>query len=382
MGSNPEALAELQRQAAERKQQDYINTNILNSNDPALQIAQDAVIGLAVGQAVDAVTIDVLKKNLINSLEGRAVELPFKNTRRVLKVGPKALKTAIDTVTKQSTTKSMRAAKILTNSPKILKEVAASVKASLQAAKAAEKAAQAATKAAREAALAAKEAAKVASAAAKIGTKVGVKAGEVMAQSAVKGAMMMGAICAASGAETAGVGCLVGIAVMVLELAFDAFNLAMDIIDPNGYSVVIYKKDIELVAQTTGEWVNSEYGKDKPNYLDEEVFFDWESHLYEIDDQGNITVNDEWATQYEKYRDEYMTSIGITGDWRSRLQSTSSANANDPGVMSPLTLTFQEYKKEADSYLNNKKSKSSILLFVVILFVTLFLTFIIFFFII
>ncbi len=358
MGSNPEALAELQRQAADRKKQDYINTNILNSNDPALQIAQDAIIGYAASEAVESVTIDVLRTNLIKALEGKkAVEIPFKNSIKVLKIGPKAIQKAIEVATKRAISKSVRAAKVLTSAPKLLKSI-------VSAAKAAAAAARAAVKAVRVTVAAAKAA---------------VKAGEVMATSAIKGATVMGTICAATGAASGGLGCLVGVAVMVLQLAFDAFNLAMDIIDPNGYSVVIYKKDIEVIAQTTGEWVNKEYGEDNPNYLDEEVFFDWESHLYDVDDEGNIKANEEWATKYEKYRDEYMTNLGITGDWRSRIPSTNSVKATDPGVLSPLTLTFQEYKKEADAYLKSKKSSSSVLLFAVILFVILFLIFIFFF---
>jgi hypothetical protein len=359
MASNPEALAEIQRQAAERKQQDYLNTNILNSDDPALMIAQDAIIGYAASEAVESVTIDVLKKNLIKALEGKAVEIPIKGvSKKVLKIGPKGISKAIQVANKKAITSAVKASKVLTSAPKVLKSIATAAKAAIQAAKAT-------------------------AAAVKVGVAA-ARAGTVMGASAARGATMMGAICAATGAQTAGVGCLVGIAVMVLQLAFDAFNLAMDLIDPNGYSIVIYKKDIELVAQTTGEWVNNEYGGDNPNYLDEEVFFDWESHLYEIDDQGNINANEEWSTKYELYRDEYMTSLGITGDWRARIPSTSSVQVSDPGVLSPMTLTFQEYKKEADVYLNSKKPKtgSSTLLFIIVLFTIIFLTFIIFFFII
>ena len=363
MGSkSPEALAELQRQAAERQKQDYINTNILNSDDPALMIAQDAIIGYAASEAVESVTIDVLRKNLVAALDGKAVEIPFKNTRgavtRVLKLGPKGISKAIQVATKRAVTAAVQASKVLTSAPKLLKTIVAAAKAAFRAARAAAAAVRAAI----------------------AGSKVAV----AMTASATKGATMMGAVCAATGAASAGLGCLVGVAIMVLQMAFDAFNLAMDMIDPNGYSIVIYKKDIETVAETTGQWINNEYGEGNPNYLDEEVFFDWESHLYEIDENGNINANEEWATQYEIYRDEYMSSLGITGDWRARIPSVSGVKATDPGVLTPLTLTFQEYKKEADVYLESRKPKtgSSTLLFIIVLFVIIFLTFIIFFFII
>lgn len=371
MGSNPEELAELQRRSAERIQQDYVNTNILQSDDPALMIAQDAIIGYAVSEAVESVTIDVLRKNLVAALsKDVAVEIPIKTSTKAviktLKLGPKALGKTITAVTARSIRSGMAASKVLMSAPKLLKTIASSVKAAIKSARAAMAAAKLSVKTTIAA------------------TKASIKAGTVMAQAAAKGAMMMGAICAATGPATGGVGCLAGMAVMVLQMAFDAFNLAMDILDPNGLSVVIYKSDIELVAKTTGEWVNKEYGEDNPNYLDEEVFFDWESHLYEIDDEGNINANEEWTTKYETYRDEYMSSLGITGDWRSRIPSVSTVLASDPGVLSPMTLVFQEYKKEAEVYLNSKKPKTgnSTLLFIIILFVIIFLIFIIFFFII
>jgi hypothetical protein len=371
MGSNPEELAELQRRSAERIQQDYLNTNILQSDDPALMIAQDAIIGYAASEAIESVTIDVLRKNLVAALtKDVAVEIPIKSSikglTKTLKLGPKALVKTIQTISTRSITKAVKASKVLTSAPKLLKAIATATKAAIRAARAA----MAATKAAVRATVTA--------------VKVSVKAGTVMAQAAAKGAMMMGAICAATGPATGGVGCLVGLAVMVLQLAFDAFNLAMDILDPNGTSVVIYKTDIEMVAKTTGEWVNNEYGEGNANYLDEEVFFDWESHLYEIDDDGNIVANEEWTTKYENYRDEYMTNLGITGDWRARIPSVNTVLASDPGVLSPMTLVLQEYKKEADLYFESKKPKesSSTLLFIIILFTIIFLTFIIFFFII
>jgi hypothetical protein len=194
---------------------------------------------------------------------------------------------------------------------------------------------------------------------------------------------MAGAICAASGAATAGLGCAVGLAIMALQLAFDGFNIAMDIIDPNGYSMIIYKADIKVVAEVTGQWVQSELSDGKPNYLDEEVFFNEIDFLYEYDDDGNIQGNEYWCRVFEKYRDEYMTGIGITGDWRARIPSLDVSNANTPGVLSPLTLALQEYKKEIIKLrAQEKKKKTNVILFTTVLFVIIFLTIIIFFFII
>ncbi len=380
MGSSPEDLKLLQKQSEQRKQQDYINTNILQSDDPELRIAQDMIIGFAASNAVESVTIDLLKDGLVNAINKRvAIAIPVKGGRKLL-LGKKAIEKAIATAEKKTVTIAQNSAKVI-NKFKSFQSIAKGVKAALalkNTGKTAAEAVKIGIKTTEKAGvkLAEKAGVKLAE---KAAVKIGVKAAEVMTEAAMKGVMEFGTICAVTGAETAGVGCLVGVAVMVLQLAFDAFNLAMDIIDPNGVSVVIYKPDIEMIAKTTGEWVNKEYSKDKPNYLNEEVFFDWESHLWVFDESDNLTADLELTKQYEKYRDEYMASIGITGDWRSRIPVLDISKPSDPGVLSPLTLTFQEYKKEADAYLKSKKSSSSVLLFAVILFVILFLIFIFFF---
>jgi hypothetical protein len=34
-----------------------------------------------------------------------------------------------------------------------------------------------------------------------------------------------------------------------------------------------------------------------------------------------LVVDDVWGPKYNAYQDEYMKSIGITGDWRSRVEA-------------------------------------------------------------
>lgn len=391
MDSNPESIDLLQQQAAQKKQQEYLNTNILQSTDPELVIAQDLIIGFAVSHASESITIDILKDSLVNAINSRvAIAVPVEGGGRKLILGKKALTKSIAAVEKQAVKLTQNSAKVI-NGTKTFRAMGQGFKAGLEAFKAGKSSAEAVkagitvVQKAGVKKIATEIASEVAeSVAESVAKKVGVKVATLMGQSAIKGTVQFATVCAVTGAETLGVGCLVGLAVMVLQLAFDAFNIAMDMIDPNGVSIVIYKPDIEMVSKTTGQWVNTEYSKDKPNYLDEEVFFDWESHLWKFDESDNLMANLEWTTTYEKYRDEYMTSIGITGDWRSRIPLLDLSKSTDPGVLSPLTVTFQEFKKEALTYqqTKNKTSNNSVLLFIVVFFVIIFLTFIIFFFII
>jgi hypothetical protein len=383
---DPNAL--LQQQSIDRDKQNYLNTNFLNSKEPGMIIAQDLVTQYALSNAVEACTIDLLTDALRNGLiDGKTISVPIKNSTKSLKLAPQAIDKTIKTVTQASKNKATTLAKNVAHFPKQLKAMVAASKAAKSAATIASKA-PTKISAVRSAVNTGKAVGKAASkAAVKAVVKVGQSASRALAMAAAKGAMVMATICAASGAQTAGVGCLVALAIEVMMLAFDAFNIAMDIIDPNGLSIVINKKDIELVANHTRDWIlqNRPDASENAYYFDEEVLFDYESFKWEYDEEGNIYANEYWASQYEKYRDEYMAGIGITGDWRSRLESVNVPDVNDPGVLSPLTIVFREAKDiiQQDIAVKKKKDESSSLLLIVgITFFIIFLVIIIFFFII
>jgi hypothetical protein len=355
----------LRQQAAARAQEAYLNTNLLQSDDPKLKIAQDVVVGFALNHVAEKVTIDILKDSLMKSINKyECVEIPIKGQPgKTVKLGFKEVQRTIEEAAKRGEKSAIEGLKVVgrKNYNLFIKNAENVAKLVKNASKLASKEVKTATKTA---------------------IKVAVAVGEVAAEAATEGAITAATICAATGAETAGVGCLIGLAIMVIELAFDAFNAAMDIIDPNGLSVVIYKKDIELVGEMTSKWVKNDpvYNPDKkPNFLDEEIFFDYHSFMYEFDSSGNLVANAEWALKYEYYRDQYMASIGITGDWRNAISSLPISKITDPGVLDPVTLAMQEIKNEIHKRQN---PTNNTLLFIIIIFVVIFLTFIILFFII
>jgi hypothetical protein len=366
----------LRQQAAARAQEDYFNTNIMQSDDPNLKIAQDVVVTTALSQAVEHVTIDVLKHSLIRALEGRkpCIEFPITNSIKKIKLSLKEVDRIIQKATE-------RAKSIAVNGVKHIKS--ANMKTYLEAAV---KLGINVKNAVKNAGKIVKDSGKIARNTVKIATtaiKAGVQAAKVMTESAIKSLTSFTAICALFGAETAGLGCVAAIAISVIMMAFDAFNLAMDLVDPNGISILIYKKDIELIADMTGKWVKNDPDlnpKNDPNFLDEEIFFDYKSFQYEFDQNDNITINQEFADKYEYHRDQYMAGIGITGDWRSRLEGIDASKVTDPGVLGPTTLVIQELTNEIKK--GKKNPADNTLLFIIILFVVIFLIFIILFFII
>jgi hypothetical protein len=344
-GSRDEYIKALEAEAEARRKQDVINTNILNSDDPNLLIAQDIIIGMAVGQVVDALTVDLLKDSLLRALKGeKAVKIPFKNSRNFLKLGPGAVRKCLESTTSRIKSAGLRAVKVLNQAPKAFKAAVASAKASRIAIQNAIKK-MSEKKSATAAKLSGKASRKIADAVARMVGRAAAKASAAVA----KQTAAMSAKATAMAAACAGgpIVCAASIAITVVLLAFDVVNIVLDIMDTKGYSVVIYKADIKAIAESTKEWMNIEYNtQEDPAFFDEEIFFDWESFLYDIDENDNIVANEEWVPRYEAYRDEYMKiHFGITGDWRSRIETVDASKPDDPGVLAPITLQMQELSK-------------------------------------
>jgi len=59
-------------------------------------------------------------------------------------------------------------------------------------------------------------------------------------------------------------------------------------------------------------------------YFEDEIMFDPLLFVFDTDPVTHEIVVDEiWGKKYNDYQDEYMKSIGITGDWRARVQATA-----------------------------------------------------------
>ena len=357
-------------QASLKKQSDAINaanslnTNILSSDDPTLKQIQSLLVPLALQMGVDNITVDLLKHALKKALNN-TIRIPIKGSPgKFISVSKSAVNKMVKTITNQVVRRGSTALKSVVTSPSSIKAIAASAKA-----------AKAAVKKALE-----KAATKVGT---KIGTRIAVSVGEAAGEAALEAVVVGGSVCAMTGPETLGIGCVVGAVITALELAFAALNIALDMIDPNGLSVIINNKDIETVANFTHDWIKNNDPTGNPDYFDEEIFFDVESHMLVMDDKGNIQMDSQWAAIYESYRNEYMALLGIHGDWQSRLvDSVDVPNANDPGVLSQGVIALQVLSEQINQEEPAPTTSSGVVLFVVIFFVIIFLMIIIYFFII
>lgn len=294
---------------------DKLNTNILRSKNPTVNIVQEMAVQVYVMSVTDDILQHTLKKGITGSLQnvlGKAAyesySIPIKNSKILGKViVSKETLLKFKNMFRQKATSKIGS--MLTKStPDTLKNIT-----------------------------------KI------IATKVGTKTATIVSKSAAKSAstvaseaalddLTIGALlCGTTGAETAGIGCAVGVAITVILLAFDVLNLLMSLLDTSGITVLMHHDTIDQLAIATGKAMASNF-PNQPNYFDEEVFLDPHSFLFQFTESGDIEADPYWTAIYEGYRDEYMTSIGITGDWRSRLSSTPISLSTDNGVLSESTI--------------------------------------------
>jgi hypothetical protein len=63
--------------------------------------------------------------------------------------------------------------------------------------------------------------------------------------------------------------------------------------------------------------------------MNEEKTFDPINFLFDYNEQTkSYEINLEWATRFVELEDEYMNSIGITGDWRTRMDEALQLGDN------------------------------------------------------
>jgi hypothetical protein len=186
--------------------------------------------------------------------------------------------------------------------------------------------------------------------------KTSVKAGEVMAEEVVGQLTFFATFCAATGAETAGIGCAVGAAITVIMLAFDVINLLMDLLDPTGISNFVTLEDIKAVADATSQATNSNYPL-IGNYLDQEVYFEPVDFIFTQDANNSVVMDPKWGPIYNQLMDDYMKSIGIIGDWRSRVTNIETLlDGNAPAI---ITADTQLYDKLITSSMQQMTQPSS-----------------------
>lgn len=149
-----------------------------------------------------------------------------------------------------------------------------------------------------------------------------------LGRTAAGAATRAGAITA--GGCTAGpAGCAAGAAIggiiFVADLAFTIFSTLLDIQDKEGLLNVFHKDYIQHISKDFEDSLNAGFAEmGYPGLMDEEVVFYPDSFVFEFDDDGNmfIDTNNEWTQKYLQYRDEYIKGLGVDEGWEERLNST------------------------------------------------------------
>lgn len=200
--------------------------------------------------------------------------------------------------------------------------------------------------------------------------KAGVKAGTNVAakvSTRVAGAGTR----AASGCTAGPVGCAAGALYFVADMAFTIFSTIMDFTDKEGLLVLLNKAYIDELTEDFHEMYeaglkDSIDAKAIPDadakveeYMNEEKTFDPINFLFDYNtDTKQYEINLEWATRFCELEDEYMSSIGITGDWRTRM---------DDAVQLGDNLNIPDFKKKTSTVMLFSSSLSSCFFFMMII---------------
>ena len=301
---------------------DALNTNLLNSDNTTVQTVQNMTLQMVLSNKAEDIVkhslIKVATKSIntaIKTIGGDAaldtVNIAINNSLKKVLISGKTLTKLSKTIGKKAAGNAVKGLmKLVTTVPELMAKAVAKV-ALIKSGKV------------------------IAEDVLKVGAK---SAGKELSEAAIEDSTVGATICAASGAETGGIGCLVGVAVTVIMMAFDVVNLVLTLLDPGNQTALMHRDTIDGVAQATSTSLYNSQPADSPRYYDEEVLFDPLSFLFMMSADGTITANEKVAAQYNQYQDEYMATIGITGDWRSRIPPpTDLSLITDPGVISPIT---------------------------------------------
>ena len=170
--------------------------------------------------------------------------------------------------------------------------------------------------------------------------KAGAKAGTTAATKVGVRVATAGAR-ASSGCAAGPVGCAAGALYFVADMAFTIFSTIMDFTDKEGLLVLLNKAYIDELTEDFHEMYEAglkdafdesavpESADAAASYMNEEKLFYPESFLFDYNEATKkYEVNVKWATRFLDLEDEYMASIGITGDWRTRMEDATQIGDN------------------------------------------------------
>jgi hypothetical protein len=141
--------------------------------------------------------------------------------------------------------------------------------------------------------------------------KAGYKAGlDSLGKAASEAAEAGGTLCAATGAETAGIGCVAGAVVTAALTAFDLFNFLITFFDTEGITFVMDQAFLDNIGDTYKQAMSDAFTKAGiPGYFEDEVEFDPVAFVFNIDaTTGQISYTDDYGPIYQKYVSEFLTA--------------------------------------------------------------------------
>lgn len=159
------------------------------------------------------------------------------------------------------------------------------------------------------------------------GTAVGAKVGTRVATAGAR---------AGAGCTAGPVGCAAGALYFVADMAFTIFSTIMDFTDKEGLLVLLNKAYIDELTDDFHEMMEAglkdafdeaavpDAEATASSYMNDEKEFDPVNFLFSYNkDTEQFEIDLEWATRFVELEDEYMASIGITGDWRARMEEAT-----------------------------------------------------------
>ena len=270
---------------------DYVNTNILNSENTGLIITQDILVTMVITNAVEKAAYGTI----YNFGGKQALNIAFRRYNH-----------AISKKTLQKLQQGVSGA-LMKNISKRMTQLFAG---------------KAANKVGTE----------VAKAAGKQALKQGAKTiGTTAAKSGARSAAITAGGCAAGPAGCAA-GAVIGGIVFMADLAFTIFNTILDIKDERGILILFHKDYVDQITKDFDDALRAAFKEmDYPEAMDEKVLFYPEMFVYDFDEEGipYLDERNEWADKYIEYENEYLRSIGIEDGWEYEI------NASD------MTGTFQ-----------------------------------------
>lgn len=113
---------------------------------------------------------------------------------------------------------------------------------------------------------------------------------------------------------------------------FSMVNLMMDIMDVNGYNIILDNKQLSEIKKATEEM----YNNDIYNNFNTRQDVDVSALIFDISRSGNI-IYSEWGEKYQEFVNEYLESIGFDDEWKNNIQRIL-----DPEVLQVVDPTILE----------------------------------------